>query len=181
MDRDARGRDVGEILSALLTKPRNDPGRMIYQVSSPSRWTPNLVELMQQVSTICTIGVVHIWTDATARNSVFQATAGQVHLGTGDPCRLHATASWACLLRCLIKLPLNFSPLPPPQFLIAHLVHEVAVFNTRSRMLSFCQPVFHPSAECRAIQESGQERLQRRCSHAVCILPWTTCRSAALQ
>jgi hypothetical protein len=33
-----------------------------------------------------------------------QATAGQVHLGTTDPCRSHATASRAYLLRSLIKL-----------------------------------------------------------------------------
>ena len=30
-----------------------------------------------------------------------QATAGQVHLGTRDPCRLHATASRVCLLRSI--------------------------------------------------------------------------------
>jgi hypothetical protein len=33
----------------------------------------------------------------------------KVHLGTGDPCRSHATASRACLLRSLIK-PLSSSP-----------------------------------------------------------------------
>jgi len=32
----------------------------------------------------------------------------KVHLGTGDPCRSHATASWACLLRSLIQ-PLSSS------------------------------------------------------------------------
>ena len=37
---------------------------------------------------------------------MYQATVGQVHLGTGDPSRLHATASRACLLRSVISLPL---------------------------------------------------------------------------
>ena len=39
---------------------------------------------------------------------LIQTIAGQVHLGTGDPCRFHATASWVCLLRSTIK-PLSSS------------------------------------------------------------------------
>jgi hypothetical protein len=35
---------------------------------------------------------------------LIQTIAGQVHLGPRDPCRLHATASWVCLLRSRIKL-----------------------------------------------------------------------------
>jgi len=35
---------------------------------------------------------------------LIQTIAGQVHLGTRDPCRFHATASWVCLLRSTIKL-----------------------------------------------------------------------------
>ena len=38
-------------------------------------------------------------TEATSISACVQATAGQVHLGTGDPCRLHPTAGRMCLLR----------------------------------------------------------------------------------
>ena len=53
---------------------------------------------------------------------LIQAKEGQVHLGTRDPCRLHATACRAYLLRSMIKLLSSSSSsslsinllLPPP-------------------------------------------------------------------
>ena len=51
---------------------------------------------------------------------LIQTIAGQVHLGTGDPCRFHATASWVCLLRSTIKL-LSSSSSSSPGETIRHL------------------------------------------------------------
>ncbi len=38
------------------------------------------------------------WTEELRERGLVQAAAGQVHLGTRGLCRLHATASRACLL-----------------------------------------------------------------------------------
>ena len=52
---------------------------------------------------------------------LIQTIAGQVHLGTGDPCRLHATASWVCLLRSTIKL-LSSSSFSSSSYLLRSLI-----------------------------------------------------------
>jgi len=51
--------------------------------------------------------VTHLLTSTEPHTNVtqlLQTKAGQVHLGTRDPCRLHATARWVCPLRSSIKL-----------------------------------------------------------------------------
>jgi len=42
--------------------------------------------------------------DSELTSLVRSAIAGQGHLGTRDPCRLHATVTWVCLLRSSIEL-----------------------------------------------------------------------------
>ena len=68
-----------------------------------------------------------------------QATAGQDHLGTGDPCRLHATASRACLLRSLIKLLFSSSSSSWASALGGVLICEPLDFRAR-KLSSACSP-----------------------------------------
>jgi len=85
--------------------PRRGPSRGGAGWAAPARLPPPLIPSLGGDHRVKRVGVLS------------RPQRWQVHLGTRDPCRSHATASWSYLLRSLIKLlsSSSSSPNPPPR------------------------------------------------------------------